>query len=131
MLGESDHKPQEAITRKATSVPPQLQQMLLWLQKYDITVIRRPGKEIPVAVALSQKHMKSTDNLVDKDIEAQVYAIVQNLPISDSRLDEVRLETKKDRELQVLANVINAGWPDHRTNCPAETLEYWSVREEL
>ena len=75
--------------------------------------------------------MKSTDNLGDEDIEAQVHAVVQNLPISDNRLNEVKLKTKKDGQLQVLANVINTGWPDHKANCHAETLEYWSVREEL
>ena len=132
VIVESDHKPLEAITKKPlASAPPRLQRMLLRLQKYDITVIHRPGKEIPVADALSRKHMKSTDNLGDEDIEAQVHAVVQNLPISDNRLNEVKLETKKDRQLQVLANVINTGWPDHKANCPAETLEYWSVREEL
>ena len=101
-------------------------------QKYDITVINRPGKEVPVADALSCKmHMKSIDNQGDEGIEVQVHAIVQNLPISDSQLDEVNLETKKDRQLQVLASVINTGWLDQRANCPAKNFEYWSVSEEL
>ena len=80
VIVESDHKPLEAITKKPlASAPPRSQCMLLRLQKYDITVIHRPGKEIPVTDALSRKHMKSTDNLGDEDIEAQVHAVVQNL----------------------------------------------------
>ena len=98
MIVESDHKPLEATTKKPlASAPHRLQRMLLWLQKYDITVIHRPGEKIPIANALSHKHIKSTDNLGDEDIEAQVHAIVQNLPIRDNRLNEVKLGTKKDR----------------------------------
>ena len=59
------------------------------------------------------KHMKSIDKLDDENVEVLVYVIVQNPPRNNSHLDEVRSETKKDRRLQVLANVINEGWPGH------------------
>ena len=43
---ESDHKPLEAIVKKAlASAPPRLQRILLRMQKYDYTLEYKPGKE--------------------------------------------------------------------------------------
>ena len=45
---ESDHKPLEMISQKnLIAVPPRLQRILLRLQEYDLSIIYRPGKEIP------------------------------------------------------------------------------------
>ncbi|KAI2650666.1 Retrovirus-related Pol polyprotein from transposon 17.6 [Labeo rohita] len=47
---ESDHKPLEAILKKPlTSAPPRLQRMILQLQKYDIHILHKSGKQILVA----------------------------------------------------------------------------------
>ena len=52
---ESDHKPLEMIHQKSlASAPPRLQQMLLQLQRYDVTIRYRPGKEMLLTDALSR-----------------------------------------------------------------------------
>ena len=52
---ESDHKPLEMIHQKSlASAPPRLQRMLLQLQRYDVTIRYRPGKEMLIADALSR-----------------------------------------------------------------------------
>ena len=52
---ESDHKPLEMIHQKSlASAPPRLQRMLLQLQRYDVTIRYRPGKEMLLADALSR-----------------------------------------------------------------------------
>ena len=52
---ESDHKPLEMIHQKSlASAPPRLQHMLLQLQRYNVTIKYRPGKEILLADALSR-----------------------------------------------------------------------------
>ena len=52
---ESDHKPLEQINLKnLADTPAQLQQMLLRLQNYDITIKYCPGEEMLVADALSR-----------------------------------------------------------------------------
>ena len=59
---ESDHKPLESVMKKLLcSAPPRLQRMLLCLQKYDMLVMYKPGKSIPVADALSRKYLNETD----------------------------------------------------------------------
>ena len=52
---ESNHKPLEMIHQKSlASAPPRLQRILLQLQRYDVTIRYRPGKEMLLADALSR-----------------------------------------------------------------------------
>ena len=56
---ESDHKPLEIIHKKPLiSAPKRLQRMFLRLQKYDLEINYKPGKEMFVADALSRAHPK-------------------------------------------------------------------------
>ena len=44
---QNDHKPLKMIQKKPIhAAPPHLQCMLLHLQKYDYTIVYRPGKEM-------------------------------------------------------------------------------------
>ena len=53
-LVESDHKPlQSSFKRNINKAPPQIQRLLLRLQKYDINLIFSSGNSIPVPDALS------------------------------------------------------------------------------
>ena len=53
-IAESDHKPLEMTAMKnLANAPPRLQMMLLELQRYDVTIKYRPGKEMQLADALS------------------------------------------------------------------------------
>lgn len=111
IIVESDHKPLESITRKPlTAAPPGLQRMLLQLQRYDFTIIHRAGKEIPVADTLSRKSLSDHDDM-------QVHMVYNNLPVSDSKPNEVRTETEKDTQLMLLKQTIKDGWPDERGKC--------------
>ena len=57
---ESDHKPLEMIHQKSlVSTPPRLQRMLLQLQRYDVTIRYRPGKEMLLADATEQVPLMS------------------------------------------------------------------------
>ena len=55
VLVETDHKPLESIVQKNLHVaPPRLARMSLRVQRYHITVKYVPGKQIPLADALSR-----------------------------------------------------------------------------
>ena len=52
---QTDHKPLENIFRKPLlSAPKRLQMMLLHLQKYNLKIVYKPGKELFIADTLSR-----------------------------------------------------------------------------
>ena len=55
---ETNHKPLEAIIEKPLSqVPVRIQRLLLRLQRYDVTLTYKPGKELYIADALSRAYL--------------------------------------------------------------------------
>ena len=59
---ESDHKPLEAIFKKPIQASPKrLQSMLLRLQRYDLTVTYKRGKEMYLADTLSRAYLPITN----------------------------------------------------------------------
>ncbi len=129
---ESDHKPLESIMRKPlASVPPRLQRMILQLQKYNFTIIHRPGKDIPVADTLSRKSLSDQDTSLSEGMDIQVHTVYSSLPISDSKLEEIRAQTEKDQQFQILKGVIQRGWPEEKRKCPLSVSEFWNHRDEL
>ena len=61
---ESDHKPLEMIHQKSlASTPPRLQRMLLQLQRYDLTIKYRPGKDMLLADALSRCPARGSEEI--------------------------------------------------------------------
>ena len=55
---ETDHKPLIAIVKKPlSSAPKRLQHMLLWLQRYNFTLVYKPGSQMLIADALSRAQL--------------------------------------------------------------------------
>ena len=126
---ETDHKPLETIMKKPLAETPlRLQKMLLKLQKYNMTVRYKKGKELYVADALSRNYMKKTDESENDDVQI---CAVKCLPIAPAKLDEMCTETAKDQILTVLKRVILQGWPNEKSATPAEARPYWDYRSEL
>jgi hypothetical protein len=87
---QSDHKPLEAIVRKSLgNSPPILQRMLMRLQKYNFTLEYKPGKDLTVPDMLPRASLitNNEENSVDDDIECFVNMVIQNKPVSDSKLE--------------------------------------------
>ena len=99
VIVESNHKPLEAITRKQLSaVPLQLQGMLLQLQRYSFSLIYKPGKEMTVADTLSRAYLEDEPNSDDlsEDLICAVNMVLNNLPVSDAKLQAIQQATKAD-----------------------------------
>lgn len=67
----------------------------------------------------------------EMDIDEYEIFSVQNLPITDSRIQEFREETNKDMVLQTVKQYIMSGWPSSKDDTPTETRPYWNMRDEL
>ena len=60
---QSDHKPLATISNKPLqSAPKRLQGMPLKVQKYDVTIIYKPGPETYLADTLSRAFLSNTDS---------------------------------------------------------------------
>ena len=57
--------------------------------------------------------------------------MVQDLPLSAARMDDIQEHTAKDETLQVLIKVISNGWPGEKSTVPVEAAPYFNIRDEL
>ena len=112
----SDHKPLQSILRKLLAqAPRRLQGMLMRLQKYNIEVSYERGKNMLLADLLSRAYLPTT---VDQDHKEFGNVNTANrLPMSKSRLDEIRVEAQRDEVLQALQVVVMQGWPNDKNLC--------------
>ncbi len=104
---------------------------VLQLQKYDLRVEFVRGKDIPLADALSRNFLPDTYPELSEGMDAHVRSVVNNVPFSANRLDEIRNATNSDTRFQNLKNVIKYGWPDERRSCQPSVIEFWNHRDQL
>lgn len=130
---ESDHKPLEAIVKKAlASAPPRLQRILLRMQKYDYTLEYKPGKELVLPDMLSRAPLPETAyGSMEEEIALHVHLLTSNLPVSKTKLEEIKEATADDPSLKELKETIKSGWPETKSQAPANIQIYWNVRDEL
>jgi len=127
---ETDHKPLESISQKNLhSAPPRLARMLLRIQQYQVTVKYVPGKDIPLADALSRITPMPSSTI--KGLDITVHELYSQLNASATRLAQIREETEKDDTLAILRDTIAQGWPEKRRDCPECLHGYWNYRDEL
>ena len=104
--------------------------MMLRVQKYDLTVRHRTGKEIPVADTLSRLHLRETDN-THEAFDTEVHLVVASLPVSNQKISDLQANTASDADMQQLILVIKDGWHDDRSSCPLPVKPYRDYRDEL
>ena len=111
---ETDHRPLVSIiTKSLDKAPARLQRMLLRLQRYNIDLQYKPGKELYTADTLSRAHLPTTGD-EDEDLVLYVHKMAANLPVSDKKLAELHRETANDKTMVKLVETIQEGWPKHR-----------------
>ena len=123
----TDHKPLVAIVLKPLSkAPKRLQALLLRTQKYDFDLSYKPGKTIPLADTLSRAPLpdKPTTELVSVNN-------ISFLPIKVDKMNEIRVATEQDDNMQLLKNAIMKGWPSDKSTLPPSLVLYYNYRDEL
>ena len=110
---QNDHQPLQSIWKKSiVSASPRLQRLLLRLAPYDINIEFLRGKENVITDALSRVcPLQSTNSrIADSNINIiPVYQITQSAPVSQTRLQELRLATQSDPMLCSLHKTIHEG----------------------
>lgn len=115
--------------------------MLLTLQRYNLNVTCKPGKQIWIADLLSRAVTSNSDKLIQEEeemyeskkllFELVEIRSVELLPISDERVMAIQKGTKADATLQQLAYFMLNGWPDKRSKFPNSVKPFWCYREQI
>ena len=129
----TDHKPLEFILQKPLhQAPLRLQRMILRIQKYCVAVKYKPGKELLVADTLSRACQQSHSNIAADDLSSIMNVnIIDILPISKEKVQQLQLETQADKKLQELNQCIKEGWPVDKSKVPEGAKAYWNYRDQL
>ncbi|VDH93047.1 Hypothetical predicted protein [Mytilus galloprovincialis] len=129
---ETDHKPLQSIFLKPLhQTPPRLQRLLIALEKYDLKVDYKPGKEMYLADHLSRSFLKETKEVLVPDLHVNDIHLISYLPIAPEMYAKFQKETANDEHLQELQDVIFNGWPNEKSELIHSLRPYWTYRDEL
>ena len=86
-----------------------------------------------VADTLSRATPESqTEHTEEEEIlRIHVNQVVDNMPIKDYILEEIKVETGKDREMTKLREQIKTGWPANKSKVDYDIRQYFQYNEEL
>ena len=122
---ESNHKPLEMIHQKSlVSAPPRLQRMLLQLQRYDLTIKYRPGKDMLLADALSRCPSRGSE-------EIKLDMCVDYVAFNKAWIAKLKEATREDPITGTVYQLTQQGWPHQRRHSPRMARAYWDFRDEL
>lgn len=78
-----------------------------------------------------ESHSHTTTH--SEGMDTQVHTVINNVPVSDSKLTEIRKATAQDKQLSTLKQTIQAGWPESRKRKtqPLLSTETTETRSEL
>ena len=126
---EMDQKPLEAILSKNLNQATfRLQRILIRTFPYNFTICYIPGATNQLADCLSKMgDQKDTIRLT----KLQINQIAQQLPAQNDSLQQLRMATQTDDELDILKHTIMQGWPKTIKQVPPVLHPYWTFREEL
>ena len=127
---ETDHRPLESIFKKPLAqMPPRIQRMMLKVQKYDLRVHYKSGRELWIADTLSRACVSQDESPIC-DSDYSIFSI-ENLPCSQRKLSELKEETLKDMELNILKDTALRGWPENKKEINPRITHYWNFRDEI
>ena len=129
---ESDHKPLEYIFNKPLhQAPLRLQKMLLSLQRYDLRIVYKPGREMHIADALSRNYLNETKEILVPELEVNEINLTAHLPMSPAKYKEFQHATSEDPVMQAVRDAVLTGWPKNKGSAPAEIKQYWTCKDEI
>ena len=102
-------------------------------EEYDLQVEFTPGREIPVADTLSRAYLPhcTKPEVPEQEIRCHIHFTIKQLPVSNTKLEEIKRKTANDKELQELKKFINEQNSSNNNNIPDIVKPYLTHQEEI
>ena len=90
-------------------------------------------ERLVIAETLSCSPLPTTGTESDthSEVECHVSSVVEGIPVSSGKLEEIKVATASNGNLQSVKRFIHTGWPEHISKLPASIREYVQVKSEL
>ena len=122
----TDHNPLVMILNKPiTCAPPRLQRMLITLSDYNMTISYHPGTKNKLADGLSRFPNPNNNSSIELDLR------VDFVQFSSSKIEQLQHDTMCEPMLQILKDIIIAGWPETINDLPTDVRPFWSIQDQL
>jgi hypothetical protein len=105
--------------------------MLLTLQRYELRIVYKPGKELFIADALSRNYLEETKETLVQELEVNEVHLTAHLPISPEKYQEFQKATADDVVIQAVQDAVLEEWPKNKANAQAEIKPYWTCKDEI
>ncbi|GBM11903.1 Transposon Tf2-6 polyprotein [Araneus ventricosus] len=126
----SDHKPLIAMSKKPLSaMSSRMQRFYLQLQCYDYEIFYKLGKEVFVSDTLSKAPLIK-NHFPTPEEDSLVLSVLDSLPISDIKLQEISDANKSDPLVQELKSLLECGW-DSSKGVSLSAKKYLQYKDEL
>ena len=123
---ETDHKPLVLIMQKPA--PSRLQRMLLRLQRYNVKLKYKQGKQMYVVDTLSRAYLPITDSSdFVHSLESTDHTI--SLSLNAEHLHQLKHASRDDPVLQQLRETVLCGWPENKADVSECLLPYYDFRD--
>ena len=114
---QTDHKPLVPLfsSKHLEELPLRVQRFRMRMMRFQFTIGHVPGKELTIADALSRAPVSkasAADELLQREATAFVDFVVEHLPATEQRLQEIRECQQKDAVCQKLTELCKSGWPE-------------------
>ena len=122
---ETDHKPLLALlkTKHLDELTPRIQRFQMRMMQFPYQMKHTVGKNLMTADALSWAPG-------DVPAEQDLCSVIEGFPVTDQRLEEIRVKQAKDNICNQVMNFTKSHWPEKAKRDPAPKL-FWTVGDKL
>lgn len=128
----TDHKPLVQIlkSKPVSELSPRLQRFRMRLMRFSYDIEYTKGDEFYVPDTLSRAPLQRSPSegidVLEEDDEVNINLIVEEIPMSNSRFEQIRIAQTKEEECQKIKQYIVNGWPVSK-----QPRSFYKVRNEL
>ena len=131
----TDYKPLLTLfgRKELDELPPRIQRFRMRLMRYEYKLDYVPGKELGTADTLSRYPVDEPteiDHEFVEIVETWVNQVMDHIPASDKRLEQVRQMQKEDWLCQQVRRFTDDGWPEKR-NLHGELKKFAALSSEI